>query len=45
MGQVKWQMLISLYRGRDEIKRVPEADGVAELIALIKADDRWVEPA
>ena len=35
---------ISLYRGRDEIKRVPEADGVAELIALIKADDRWVEP-
>ena len=35
---------ISLYRGRDEIKRVPEADGVAELIALIKSDDRWVEP-
>jgi (E)-4-hydroxy-3-methylbut-2-enyl-diphosphate synthase len=35
---------ISLYRGRDEIKRVPEADGVTELIALIKADDRWVEP-
>ncbi|WP_310423581.1 (E)-4-hydroxy-3-methylbut-2-enyl-diphosphate synthase [Chamaesiphon sp. VAR_48_metabat_135_sub] len=35
---------ISLYRGRDEIKRVPEADGVAELIALIKADDRWFEP-
>ena len=35
---------ISLYRGRDEIKRVPEADGVTELIALIKSDDRWVEP-
>ncbi len=35
---------ISLYRGRDEIKRVPEADGVAELINLIKADDRWVDP-
>jgi (E)-4-hydroxy-3-methylbut-2-enyl-diphosphate synthase len=35
---------ISLYRGRDEIKRVPEADGVAELIALIKADDRWFDP-
>ena len=35
---------ISLYRGRDEIKRVPEADGVTELIALIKADDRWFEP-
>jgi (E)-4-hydroxy-3-methylbut-2-enyl-diphosphate synthase len=35
---------ISLYRGKTEIKKVPEADGVAELIALIKADDRWVEP-
>ncbi len=35
---------ISLYRGRDEIKKVPEAQGVAELINLIKADDRWVEP-
>ncbi|MGD2182673.1 (E)-4-hydroxy-3-methylbut-2-enyl-diphosphate synthase [Lusitaniella coriacea] len=35
---------ISLYRGREEIRRVPEADGVAELIALIKADDRWVDP-
>jgi (E)-4-hydroxy-3-methylbut-2-enyl-diphosphate synthase len=35
---------ISLYRGREEIKKVPEAQGVAELIALIKADDRWVDP-
>jgi (E)-4-hydroxy-3-methylbut-2-enyl-diphosphate synthase len=35
---------ISLYRGRDEIKKVPEAQGVAELINLIKSDDRWVEP-
>jgi len=35
---------IALYRGRDEIKRVPEADGVEELINLIKADGRWVEP-
>jgi (E)-4-hydroxy-3-methylbut-2-enyl-diphosphate synthase len=35
---------ISLYRGRDEIERVPEAEGVAKLIALIKSDDRWVEP-
>ena len=35
---------ISLYRGRDEIKRVPEAEGVQELINLIKSDDRWVEP-
>lgn len=36
--------MISLYRGREEIKRVPEDQGVAELIALIKADDRWVDP-
>ncbi|WP_319420605.1 (E)-4-hydroxy-3-methylbut-2-enyl-diphosphate synthase [Pleurocapsa sp. FMAR1] len=35
---------ISLYRGREEIKKVPEDRGVAELINLIKADDRWVEP-
>jgi (E)-4-hydroxy-3-methylbut-2-enyl-diphosphate synthase len=35
---------IALYRGREEIKRVPESDGVAELINLIKADGRWVEP-
>ena len=35
---------ISLYRGRDEIRRVPEAEGVEALIALIKEDGRWVEP-
>ncbi|ACK66798.1 1-hydroxy-2-methyl-2-(E)-butenyl 4-diphosphate synthase [Rippkaea orientalis PCC 8801] len=35
---------ISLYRGREEIKRVPEDQGVQELIELIKADGRWVEP-
>jgi len=35
---------ISLYRGRDEIRRVPEAEGVAALIALIKEDGRWVDP-
>ncbi|MEO1429185.1 MAG: (E)-4-hydroxy-3-methylbut-2-enyl-diphosphate synthase [Cyanobacteria bacterium J06633_8] len=35
---------ISLYRGREEIKKVPEDRGVEELINLIKADDRWVEP-
>ncbi len=35
---------ISLYRGKEEIKRVPEADGVSELIDLIKADGRWVDP-
>ncbi len=35
---------ISLYRGREEIKRVPEDQGVAELINLIESDGRWVEP-
>jgi len=35
---------ISLYRGREEIRRVPEAEGVAALIALIKEDGRWVDP-
>ena len=36
---------ISLYRGREEIKKVPESQGVEELINLIKADGRWVDPA
>ncbi|WP_411869252.1 (E)-4-hydroxy-3-methylbut-2-enyl-diphosphate synthase [Vulcanococcus limneticus] len=36
--------VISLYRGRDEIRRVPEAEGVQALIALIKEDGRWVDP-
>jgi len=35
---------ISLYRGREEIKRVPEVDGVQELINLIKNDGLWVDP-
>ncbi len=35
---------IALYRGREEIKRVPEAQGVEELINLIKSDGRWLEP-
>ncbi|MDA0265596.1 MAG: (E)-4-hydroxy-3-methylbut-2-enyl-diphosphate synthase [Cyanobacteria bacterium] len=35
---------ISLYRGRDEIKKVPEDQGVAELINLIQGDGRWVDP-
>ena len=35
---------ISLYRGREEIKKVPEDQGVAELINLIKDDGRWVDP-
>lgn len=35
---------ISLYRGREEITKVPESQGVEELIKLIKADGRWVDP-
>lgn len=35
---------ISLYRGREEIKKVPESRGVQELIDLIKADGLWVDP-
>ncbi|MFN5516045.1 MAG: (E)-4-hydroxy-3-methylbut-2-enyl-diphosphate synthase [Cyanobacteriota bacterium] len=35
---------ISLYRGREEIKKVPEDQGVEELLNLIKADGRWVDP-
>ncbi|EAM48116.1 (E)-4-hydroxy-3-methylbut-2-enyl-diphosphate synthase [Crocosphaera watsonii WH 8501] len=36
---------IALYRGREEIKRVHEEQGVEELINLIKADGRWVDPS
>ncbi|MCU0549890.1 MAG: (E)-4-hydroxy-3-methylbut-2-enyl-diphosphate synthase [Leptolyngbya sp. Prado105] len=36
---------ISLYRGREEIKKVPEDQGVKELINLIKSDGKWVEPS
>lgn len=35
---------ISLYRGRDEVTKVAEDQGVAALIDLIKSDDRWVDP-
>ncbi|MEL7360086.1 MAG: (E)-4-hydroxy-3-methylbut-2-enyl-diphosphate synthase [Cyanobacteria bacterium J06560_6] len=35
---------IALYRGREEIERVPQEEGVEALISLIKADGRWVEP-
>lgn len=37
--------IISLWRGKTQIKpKVPTAQAVDELIALIKEDDRWVEP-
>ncbi|NJK59667.1 MAG: (E)-4-hydroxy-3-methylbut-2-enyl-diphosphate synthase [Oscillatoriales cyanobacterium SM2_1_8] len=35
---------ISLYRGREEVRKVPEANAVNELIALIQEDGRWVDP-
>jgi 1-hydroxy-2-methyl-2-(E)-butenyl 4-diphosphate synthase len=35
---------ISLYRGKEEIKKVPESQGFEELINLIKADGRWADP-
>ena len=35
---------ISLYRGRDEIRKVPEAQGVEELLNLIKSDGQWIDP-
>ncbi len=35
---------IALYRNRDEIKRVPEEEGVQALIDLIKEDGKWVDP-
>jgi (E)-4-hydroxy-3-methylbut-2-enyl-diphosphate synthase len=35
---------IALYRGREEIRKVPEAEGVQALIQLIKDDGRWVDP-
>lgn len=35
---------ISLYRGREEIRKVPEDKGVAALIDLIQSDGRWIDP-
>jgi (E)-4-hydroxy-3-methylbut-2-enyl-diphosphate synthase len=36
--------VIALYRGREEIKRVPQEEGVQALVDLIKADGNWFEP-
>ena len=40
MDQAKWQMLIT----KEEIKRVPEDEGVNALIQLIKDDGKWIDP-
>jgi (E)-4-hydroxy-3-methylbut-2-enyl-diphosphate synthase len=38
--------LITLYRGREVVRRnVPQADALAALIELLKADNVWMEPA
>lgn len=36
--------VITLYRGREAVKNVPQEQGVRELVNLIKEDGRWVEP-
>ncbi len=40
----KGKGIIALYRGRDEIKKVPEDQGVKALVDLIKDDGKWVDP-
>jgi len=37
--------IITLYRGRDPVRNVSQEQGVEALIALIKSDGLWVEPA
>jgi len=37
--------VIALYRGREEIRKVSEEDGVSALIDLIKEDGKWFEPS
>jgi len=36
--------VIALYRGREEIRKVPEDEGVQALVHLIKGDGKWVDP-
>ena len=36
--------IIALYRGREEIRKVPEKEGVQALIKLIQEDGLWVDP-
>tara|TARA_Y100001970_G_C14244535_1_gene867143 strand:- start:728 stop:1951 length:1224 start_codon:yes stop_codon:yes gene_type:complete len=35
---------IALYRGKEEIRRVPEDEGVNALVDLIKEDGKWIDP-
>ncbi len=36
--------VIALYRGREEIRKVPEDEGVEALVDLIKEDGKWIDP-
>ncbi len=36
--------VITLYRGREAVRNVPQEQGVAALVDLIKSDGRWMEP-
>ena len=36
--------VIALYRGREEIRKVPEDNGVEALVELIKDDGKWLDP-
>jgi len=36
--------VIALYRGKEEIRRVPQEEGVQHLLDIIKTDGRWVDP-
>ena len=36
--------LITLYRKKEPLRTVPQENGVAELIGLIKSDGKWQEP-
>ena len=36
--------VITLYRKREEVRTVPQAEGVSALVELIKADGKWQDP-
>ncbi|WP_036974944.1 (E)-4-hydroxy-3-methylbut-2-enyl-diphosphate synthase, partial [Prochlorococcus sp. SS52] len=40
----KGKGIIALYRGREEIRKVPEDEGVSALVELIKSDGKWIDP-
>ncbi|KGG15340.1 MULTISPECIES: (E)-4-hydroxy-3-methylbut-2-enyl-diphosphate synthase [unclassified Prochlorococcus] len=40
----KGKGVIALYRGREEIRKVPEDQGVKALVDLIKQDGKWIDP-